>query len=192
MSTLPPRVPDSEADWGPLRDRLGRLQGREYWRSLEELSESPGFREALSRALPRHTAPLSGTLDRREFVTIAGAALALAGFSGCGRPPDEKIGPPHQGGRKPASSRESRRQRCHRPGVDLFSLGSRPVPGGDPGGNPVHVVRVLGSSCVGSRRSPCAEGRGVGHFDGRDPLAHPGRPARSPLGHPPRGPVDHV
>jgi len=84
---------DADPDWESLRRRLRSLQGREYWRSLEELSASADFRRHFEREHPRPAAALPASLDRREFVTLIGAALALAGFSGCGRAPDEKIVP---------------------------------------------------------------------------------------------------
>ena len=84
---------DPGSSRSPIRESLRSARGREYWRSLEELADSPEFRESLLREFPREAESLEGTIDRREFVTLLGAMLAIAGFSGCGKPPAEKIYP---------------------------------------------------------------------------------------------------
>jgi MoCo/4Fe-4S cofactor protein with predicted Tat translocation signal len=88
-----PASPDFETSWGPLRERLRGAGGADYWRSLEELAESPEFQDRLRREFPREAASLSGPINRREFVTLLGAMLALGGLAGCGKPPLEKIVP---------------------------------------------------------------------------------------------------
>ncbi|HEY5753460.1 MAG TPA: TAT-variant-translocated molybdopterin oxidoreductase [Chthoniobacterales bacterium] len=63
--------------------------GKKYWRSVEELADTPKFREWLSREFPAGAAELEmDGLSRRSFVQLMGASLALAGlgFSGCRRP----------------------------------------------------------------------------------------------------------
>src|ERR1044071_6713126 len=71
--------------------------GREYWRSLEELAGTEAFKDLMGNHLPRHAAAFTSAMDRREFLTLMGASLALAGISGClspaPAPPDEKIVP---------------------------------------------------------------------------------------------------
>ena len=70
---------------------------KEYWRSLEELAGTAQFEELIHSELPRHAAAWTGAVDRREFLKLMGASLALAGISGClspaPAPPDEKIVP---------------------------------------------------------------------------------------------------
>jgi len=63
-----------------------------HWRSLEELAGDEGFRELLSDEFPRHyfSAP---HLDRRRFLQLSAASLALAGTAGCTKQPPEKIVP---------------------------------------------------------------------------------------------------
>ena len=59
------------------------VSARNYWRSLEELAESPGFAaivETRGAALPRHIR----RLDRRRFLQLMAASMALGGLSGCG------------------------------------------------------------------------------------------------------------
>ncbi len=66
-----------------------------YWRSLDELSESPEFLERLRREFPRQAGELHDAVDRRKFLKLMTASLGLAGLglSGCLRQPEEKIVP---------------------------------------------------------------------------------------------------
>ena len=75
-----------------LRRRL-REGGPRYWRCLEELAEAPEFLEVLGREFPREAALRREGMDRREFVALLGASLALAGLAGCTREPSETIVP---------------------------------------------------------------------------------------------------
>jgi len=66
--------------------------GRHYWRSLEELAALPAFQAYLEDEFP--TAVRQGTaFNRREFLTLMGASLALAGLAGCNYQPQEQIVP---------------------------------------------------------------------------------------------------
>ena len=86
-----------ETDLTALRRRLAGARGREYWRSLEELAESEVFEELLRADHPRQASALMDSVDRRGFLKLMGASLALAGLSGClspaPAPNDEKIVP---------------------------------------------------------------------------------------------------
>src|SRR5438874_5966447 len=65
------------------------LNGKRYWRSLGELSDTPEFREWLEREFPAGAAELNGVeWSRRSFLKLMGASMALAGFglNGCRRP----------------------------------------------------------------------------------------------------------
>lgn len=74
--------------------RLHGSHGREYWSSLEELADTPEFREYLHHEFPRLAALWDAPLDRRGFLKIMAAGMALAGVGGCNvRQPDEKIIP---------------------------------------------------------------------------------------------------
>ena len=76
-----------------IRTRLAGLEGRAYWRSLEELSETPEFRDYLHREFPAQASEFTDPAGRRQFLKLMGASLALAGVSACTRQPDEKIVP---------------------------------------------------------------------------------------------------
>lgn len=76
-----------------VRARLAGARGRTYWRSLEELAERPEFLEFLHKEFPRQAAPLDGEIDRRQFLKLMSASLALAGLAACTRQPTEKVVP---------------------------------------------------------------------------------------------------
>jgi MoCo/4Fe-4S cofactor protein with predicted Tat translocation signal len=64
------------------------LTGPRYWRSLDELADTPGFQDQLAREFPEDASTLQG-VDRRNFFKIMAASFALggAGFAaGCRRP----------------------------------------------------------------------------------------------------------
>jgi len=61
--------------------------GPRYWRSLDELAATPGFKAQLEREFPEGASTLDG-VDRRHFMKIMAASFALggAGLAGCRRP----------------------------------------------------------------------------------------------------------
>jgi MoCo/4Fe-4S cofactor protein with predicted Tat translocation signal len=77
-----------------IRARLAGKTGKVYWRSLEELAETPEFTDLLHREFPRQASEWTDGVSRRDFLNVMAASLALAGLSGCGpRNPAEKILP---------------------------------------------------------------------------------------------------
>jgi len=76
-----------------VREKLKNKSGKQYWRTLEELSEDPHFTELLHREFPRHASEWDDSVDRRDFLKLMGASLALAGLAGCGRPDETHIVP---------------------------------------------------------------------------------------------------
>src|SRR5919205_1575428 len=75
------------------RERLRDKRGREFWQSLEELAETEGFDELLHSEFPRHASEWDEGTDRRTFLKLMGASLALAGLAGCSYQPPETIVP---------------------------------------------------------------------------------------------------
>ncbi len=76
------------------RERLAATRGKEYWRCLEEFATSDDFQAELYRRSPRHAVAWSEGLNRRQFLTLMGASLALAGLNGCDvQPPSGHIVP---------------------------------------------------------------------------------------------------
>src|SRR4026207_2090301 len=76
-----------------IRTRLAGLEGRAYWRSLEELSDTPEFRRYVHQEVPAQASEVNDPARRRQFLKLMGASLALAGVSACTRQPPEKIVP---------------------------------------------------------------------------------------------------
>jgi molybdopterin-containing oxidoreductase family iron-sulfur binding subunit len=76
-----------------IRTRMAEANGRTYWRSLEELADTPGFRNYVAREFPAQASEFTDPAGRRQFLKLMGASLALAGVSACTRQPDEKIIP---------------------------------------------------------------------------------------------------
>src|SRR5262245_16176199 len=68
----------------------GRESGKVYWRSLDELAETPEFRALVEREFPYLDDQAAGGASRRGFLKLMGASVALAGLTGC-RWPQEKI-----------------------------------------------------------------------------------------------------
>ncbi|MBM3822100.1 MAG: 4Fe-4S dicluster domain-containing protein [Verrucomicrobia bacterium] len=83
MKTIPPPCPEPES-------------GPQYWRSLEQLSDSPQFRQWVEREFPHGAGEMSDPHSRRHFMRIMAASFLLAGAGGMGsgcRRPEEKILP---------------------------------------------------------------------------------------------------
>jgi molybdopterin-containing oxidoreductase family iron-sulfur binding subunit len=64
-----------------------------YWRNLEELADSPVFEEFVRREFPQQAEEWNNPVERRTFLKLMGASLALAGLSGCVIQPPEKVIP---------------------------------------------------------------------------------------------------
>ncbi len=69
--------------------------GRRYWRSLDELSDTPEFKDWLHREFPQGASDFDDPVSRRHFVKIMSASFALAGLglmaAGCRRPEEELV-----------------------------------------------------------------------------------------------------
>jgi MoCo/4Fe-4S cofactor protein with predicted Tat translocation signal len=76
-----------------LRERLYTSQGQQFWRSLEELVETPEGQDLVQREFPEYAAQWHDPVSRRRFLHLMGASLALAGLGACTRQPEEKIAP---------------------------------------------------------------------------------------------------
>jgi len=82
---------DARVDPAATRAKLAGQHGPRFWRALEELADSEGFRAWLRTEHPRLAEAAS--LDRRDFLKLLGASLALAGLAGCSHPPRTQIVP---------------------------------------------------------------------------------------------------
>jgi molybdopterin-containing oxidoreductase family iron-sulfur binding subunit len=78
----------------PLPSTLQLGQGGpRFWKSLEEWSHSPDFLPFLHREFPAFASEWDRGIDRRRFLQLMAASLALAGLTACSRQPQEKIVP---------------------------------------------------------------------------------------------------
>jgi MoCo/4Fe-4S cofactor protein with predicted Tat translocation signal len=80
-------------DIAAIREKLSGDGGRKYWRSLDQLADTPEFEEFLHREFPREASVWDESFNRRNFLKLMGASLALGGLSACVKQPDEKIIP---------------------------------------------------------------------------------------------------
>ena len=80
-------------DLDAISEKLRGKKGPHYWRSLEEIAETPEFQAWVDDEFPNRR-DLAG-LDRRTFLKFMGASLALAGLAGCRGVflPEEKLIP---------------------------------------------------------------------------------------------------
>jgi MoCo/4Fe-4S cofactor protein with predicted Tat translocation signal len=86
-------VRESTLDLAAVREKLREKSGKQYWRTLEELADDPHFTDLLHREFPRHASEWDDAVDRRDFLKLMGASLALAGLAGCGLPDQTHIVP---------------------------------------------------------------------------------------------------
>jgi molybdopterin-containing oxidoreductase family iron-sulfur binding subunit len=85
--------PRNDIDWAGIRRRLAERRGPEFWRSLDELADTPEFQELLHREFPDGATEWTDPVGRREFLKLMGASLALAGLTSCSSQPSDKIVP---------------------------------------------------------------------------------------------------
>ncbi|HET8562694.1 MAG TPA: TAT-variant-translocated molybdopterin oxidoreductase, partial [Candidatus Binatia bacterium] len=91
LETRNPKLETATFDLASIRARLSTVNGEQYWRCLDELVDNNRFQEYLSREFPQFLG--LDALNRRDFLKLIGASLALAGLGACTRRPVEKIVP---------------------------------------------------------------------------------------------------
>jgi MoCo/4Fe-4S cofactor protein with predicted Tat translocation signal len=85
---------EGSLDLAAVRAKLHSKTGKQYWRTLEELSGDPQFEELLHREFPRQApSEWDESVDRRDFLKLMAASLAFAGLSGCSRTPEQYVVP---------------------------------------------------------------------------------------------------
>ncbi len=92
---LKPTMRKADApDLTAVRARLRSATGKQYWRSLEAVAETPEFQEYLHREFPENATEWLDPVGRRSFLKLMSASLALAGVgSACTVQPRELIVP---------------------------------------------------------------------------------------------------
>jgi molybdopterin-containing oxidoreductase family iron-sulfur binding subunit len=76
-----------------IRQELKGVKGKRYWRSVDELANTPGFQAAVEKEFPGSPHGWGDEVSRRGFLKFMGASAALAGLAGCTKQPDEPIYP---------------------------------------------------------------------------------------------------
>jgi MoCo/4Fe-4S cofactor protein with predicted Tat translocation signal len=97
MNSNDKHTPDAAAEkpmtLDQVRAELKGVKGRKFWRSLDELADTPEFRAALEQEFPGSAQEWIDPVSRRGFLKLMGASMALAGLAGCTKQPDEPIYP---------------------------------------------------------------------------------------------------
>lgn len=74
-------------DYPAIRRRLEGQHGPLYWRSLEQLADEPAFAEFVEAEFPG----IAPVMDRRRFLQLMGASMAMAGLAGCEQAPEHGV-----------------------------------------------------------------------------------------------------
>ena len=70
---------------------MKKSSGPTYWRSLDELAQTPEFREAVRREFPNDEWDRLPPASRRQFLKVMGASMAFAGLTACRWPTEEIV-----------------------------------------------------------------------------------------------------
>ncbi|MDX1930646.1 MAG: TAT-variant-translocated molybdopterin oxidoreductase [Pirellulaceae bacterium] len=112
-----------------------------YWRSLNDLHETPEFEEIASREFPQAASEFPEGVSRRKWLKLMSSSLALGGFAGCRYGPDEiaafVVRPPNDVAGVPkhyATNFELAGRACH---LLVSNMDGRPI---KIEGNPQHPV----------------------------------------------------
>ena len=63
------------------------------WNGLDHAAGQPGFDRRVEQEFPAHAGEWVDPVSRRGFMKLMGASMAMAGFAGCTKQPDEPIYP---------------------------------------------------------------------------------------------------
>ena len=88
-----PNTDMTSLDLAAIRARLEHAKGPEFWRSLEEIAETPEFKQYLENEFTPGTSEWQDPVSRRRILQLLGASLALGGLTACTKQPAEKIVP---------------------------------------------------------------------------------------------------
>jgi len=76
-----PNMDVPRLDLQEVRERLAGQTGQRYWRTLEEIADTPQFQQWVEDEFPNRSTLLQ--LNRRDLLKFMGASMALAGLTGC-------------------------------------------------------------------------------------------------------------
>ncbi|HSI71932.1 MAG TPA: TAT-variant-translocated molybdopterin oxidoreductase [Fimbriimonas sp.] len=75
------RGPEPGIAMEQVRQKLAGKKGRNYWRSLEELADTPEMQKFIDDEFPNRST--LNQINRRDMLKFMGASMALAGLTGC-------------------------------------------------------------------------------------------------------------
>ncbi|MBC7805170.1 MAG: TAT-variant-translocated molybdopterin oxidoreductase, partial [Akkermansiaceae bacterium] len=82
---------DNETILAGMQEKLAGKSGRLLWKTLDELADTEEFQSWIEDEFPNRADLLN--IDRRQFLKVGGAALAMAGLTGCRILPQMKAVP---------------------------------------------------------------------------------------------------
>jgi len=83
--------PDVDISVLRMNSRAGNTT--RFWRGLDELANTPEFRNHKENEFPHGANDPEAKIDRRELLKVMAASAAFAGLTGCTKLPDQKIVP---------------------------------------------------------------------------------------------------
>jgi molybdopterin-containing oxidoreductase family iron-sulfur binding subunit len=93
VTTIKPAQLTPPMSLDAVREKLKNVRGKKYWRSVDELADTPEFQAAVEKEFPGSPHAWGDEVSRRGFLKFMGASAALAGLAGCTKQPDEPIYP---------------------------------------------------------------------------------------------------
>jgi MoCo/4Fe-4S cofactor protein with predicted Tat translocation signal len=84
---------EHDVEFAAMRKASGEGSAPRYWRGLEELADTPEFRDHKENEFPHGANDPDAKLDRRELMKVMAASAAFAGLTGCTKLPTQKIVP---------------------------------------------------------------------------------------------------
>lgn len=72
-ATSPPAPSSASLDLAAIRAKLDSVHGQKYWRSLDELADTPAFQQMLHCEFPVGASEWEDGVSRRSFLKLAAA-----------------------------------------------------------------------------------------------------------------------
>src|SRR6202140_2159125 len=82
-----------DVDISALRKSASSGETPRFWRGLDELADTPEFRDHKENEFPHGANDPEAKLDRREVMKVMAASAAFAGLTGCTKLPEQRIVP---------------------------------------------------------------------------------------------------
>ena len=93
MDIDPKTAPAPDVDISVLRKASNAGETPRFWRGLEELADTPEFRNHKENEFPHGATDADAKFDRRDLLKVMAGSVALAGLTGCTKLPTQKIVP---------------------------------------------------------------------------------------------------